>query len=184
MPITTFSKSNFLSTGQFPSKLSPLVSPQWLANPTEAYSETSCYTLTCTRICPTLLLRSRSLLHAANLAPILTMLTICPYTYRPASPKTFYMLLRLNRPLITSLRMASSPHQSGSILPELQATNVCTAEVAPKPFYTRHTGTVSSASHGNVSLISKPSAATSFHTGPLNQHTVSAAFTTISTRAY
>ena len=172
-PITKFSRRNFLSTGQAPSKSLLLVPPRHTANPTDALSGTSYYILTSPRICPALPPSLASLWFAANLAPTRTIPTTCLDTYRPVSPNTFYTLSRTNRLNTTSLPMTSPHPQYCSTSPKSLDTSVCPVEAAPLPFYIKPTGTDSFAPHGNVNLASKLSEITSSHIGPLDQHSTS-----------
>ena len=169
-PIAKFSRRNFLSTGQAPSRSLQLVPPRHTANPTDALSGASYYILTSPRTCPALPPSLASLWFAANLAPTRTIPTTCLDTSRPVSPNIFYTLSRPNRPHTTSLPMTSPHPQYCSTSPKSLDTSVCAVEAAPLPFYMKLTRTDSFASHGNVNLSSKLSEIASSHIGPLDQH--------------
>ena len=96
---TRFLKKNYPSTEQDPSKSSLLVPPQRLHNPTDAHSETSCYTSASLQTGPVLLLNPASQWHHANLAPTPTMWTTCPDTFLPALHSTFYTPSPPNHPI-------------------------------------------------------------------------------------
>ena len=105
-------KENYPSTGQDPSKSLLLVPLQQLHNPTDAHSETSCYTLTSRQTCPALLLNPALQGYDADIAPTLTMWTTCPDTFLPASHSTFYTHSPPNHPHTTSLRTTLQLHRS------------------------------------------------------------------------
>ena len=78
--------------------------------PTDAPSAINCYTLTYQQTCLVPPPSLASLLHAASLAPTLTMLTTCLDIYQLDLPNMSYMPLRSSRPLTTSLT-TMSPHR-------------------------------------------------------------------------
>ena len=95
--------------------------------------------------------------HVANLVLTRTMPTTYLDISLPALRNMSYTPLRPSRPLTTSPRTTSPIPRFESMSPKPQVTIVFAVEAVQSLSYMRRTGMASSAPHGNVNWISKPS---------------------------
>ena len=95
--------------------------------------------------------------HVANLVLTRTMPTTYLDISLPALRNMSYTPLRPSRPVTTSPRTTSPIPRFESMSPKPQVTIVFAVEAVQSLSYMRRTGMASSAPHGNVNWISKPS---------------------------